>query len=138
MATPARCSAATTYDQKTPDRSSWLSRETQATIRDSAAAHNARAIVLPAPPGPVTTVSGHHRVAWVISWPTRGRGTAQSGVPGAVILEGGTGTAAATTSRRARPATGRASGAVSEISRFLSPAPLPVMAMSLGLLTYPS
>src|SRR6201996_8295286 len=111
MGTPDRCNAATTYDQKTAGRSSWLSSETQATIRDSAAAHNARAIVLPAPRGPVTTVSGNHRVAWVISWPTRGRGTAQSGVPGALILEGGIGMAAETAGRRARVATCVAPGA---------------------------
>src|ERR1700759_4776258 len=110
MATPDRCKAATTYDQKAAGRLSWLSRETQATGRDSVAAHNARAIVLPAPRGPVTTGSGHHRVAWVISWPIRGRGTAQAGVPGAVILEGGIGTAADTGGRRARVATGRAPG----------------------------
>lgn len=82
-------------------------------------------------------VSGHLRVAWVISWPIRGRGTAQSGVPGAVIFEGGIGTAAETAGRRARVATCLASGAIGESSRFPSPALLPA-AMSFGLLTYPS
>src|SRR5207247_10143857 len=53
----------------------------------SAAAHCARAIVLPAPGGPVTTVSGHHLVPSAISLVTRGRGTAQPGTPGTVIFD---------------------------------------------------
>src|SRR5215469_2686746 len=70
-----------------PGRLSYSSRPTQAIRPGSAAAHNATAIVLPAPGGPVTTVSGHHRTPPAISLAIRGRCTTQSGTPGAVIFE---------------------------------------------------
>ena len=66
-----------------------IQAEPQATGLGSAAAHHASAIVLPAPAGAVRTVSGHHRLPWAISWVIRGRGTAQSGAPGAVISRPG-------------------------------------------------
>src|SRR6516225_3194764 len=87
MATPDRRSAAMTYDQNTPGRLSYSSTFTQATAPGSAAAHKASAIVLPAPGGPVTTVSGHHRVPRAISSVIRGRCTVQAGTSGAVIFE---------------------------------------------------
>src|SRR5260370_29617955 len=80
------------------------SRQIQATGPGSTAAHNARAIVLPAPAGPVTTVSGDHRVPSAISWVTRGRCTAQSGTFGTVILDARIGVSAETAGRLARAA----------------------------------
>src|SRR4029077_11978135 len=77
-----------------PVRLSKSSRPTQATGPVCAAAHNATAIVLPAPGGPVTTVSGHHRVPSATSFVIRGRCTAQSGTFGAVILDARMGSAA--------------------------------------------
>ena len=53
----------------------------------------------------MTTVSGHHRVPWAISLVIRGRGTAQSGTPGAVILAARIGTLAETADRLAGGAT---------------------------------
>jgi len=50
----------------------------------------------------VTTVSGHHRVPSAISLVIRGRGTAQSGTFGAVILEVRMGSPADTVDRRPR------------------------------------
>jgi hypothetical protein len=76
----------------------------QATGPDSAAAYNARAIVLPAPAGPVTTVSGHRRVPSAISAVIRGRGTTQSGTPGAVIFAARIGSAADIADRLVRVA----------------------------------
>src|SRR5947207_2932801 len=70
-----------------PGRLSNSSSPTQATAPGSAVAHKARAIVLPAPGGPVTIVSGHHRVPSAISLVIRGRGTAQCGTSGGVIFE---------------------------------------------------
>src|SRR6516165_10246355 len=87
MATPDRRSAAMTYDQNTPGRLSYSSTFTQATAPGSAAAHKASAIVLPAPGGPVTTVSGHHRVPRAISSVIRGRRTAHGGRLGIVTLD---------------------------------------------------
>ena len=103
-ATPDRRSAATTYVQKTLGRLSNSSTVTQAACPGPAAAHNASAIVLPAPAGPVTTVSGHHRLPWAISSVIRGRGTAQSGTPGAVIFDARTGTPPETAGRSAEAA----------------------------------
>src|SRR5690348_6058569 len=94
MATPDLRSAATTYDQKVAGRLSYSSRENHATGPDSAAAHNARAIVLPAPAVPVTTVNGHDRAPWAISLVMCGRGSAQSGTSGAVTLDARTGSQA--------------------------------------------
>jgi hypothetical protein len=74
------------------------------TVPGWAAAHSARAVVLPAPAGPLTTVSGHHRVPCAISLVIRGRDTAQHGTPGAVILAATIGTPAETAGRRARVA----------------------------------
>ena len=87
-----------------PGRLSNSSRQTQATFPGPAAAHNARAIVLPAPAGAVTTVSRHHRLPSAISVVIRGRGSAQPGTPGAVIFDARTGMPAETADRRARPA----------------------------------
>src|SRR5439155_23329925 len=70
-----------------PGRLSNSSSPTQATGPGSAVAHKARAIVLPAPGGPVTTVTGHHRVPSAISLVIRGRGTVQPGTPGTVTLD---------------------------------------------------
>ena len=81
---------------------SYSSSDTQATGPGSAAAHNARAIVLPAPGGPVTTVSGHHRVPRAMSWAIRGRASAQSGTAGAVILATKIGSLPETAARLAR------------------------------------
>ena len=100
MATPDWRNAATTYDQNTPGRLSNSSSPTQATAPALAAAHRARAIVLPAPGGPVTTVSGHHRVPSAISLVIRGRDTAQSETLGTVILDVRTGSLANTAGRR--------------------------------------
>ena len=87
-----------------PGRLSNSSRPTQATVPGSAAAHSARAVVLPAPAGPVTTVSGHHRAPCAISLVIRGRGTTQPGTPGAVIFVATIGTPAETAGRRAQVA----------------------------------
>src|ERR1700744_4191640 len=78
--------AATTLDQNTPGRLSNSSSPTQAIRPGSAAAHNASAIVLPAPGGPVTVVSGHDRIPAAIRPVIRSRGTAHSGTTGTVIL----------------------------------------------------
>src|SRR5205814_4115023 len=51
-----------------------------------AAAHSARAIVLPAPGGPVTVVMGP-RAPRAMSLSSLGRGTSQPGTPGTVILD---------------------------------------------------
>src|SRR5215472_3604339 len=59
-------------------------------------------MVLPAPGGPVTTVSGLHRVPWAISFVIRGRCTAHSGTPGAVIFDARIGWLAETADRPAR------------------------------------
>ena len=103
-AMPARRSAATTWAQKIFGWLPYPSRPTQATAPGSAAAHDARAIVLPAPAGAVTTVSRCHRLPWAISMVIRGRGTAQSGTPGAVILAARIGTSAETVGLLARAA----------------------------------
>src|ERR1035441_4322163 len=58
-----------------------------------------------APGGPMTTVSGHHRLPSAISLVIRGRGTAQPGTPGAVILDASTGTPAETPGHLAGAAT---------------------------------
>jgi hypothetical protein len=59
----------------------------QATVpAEALAAHSAMAIVLPAPGGPVTVVSGP-RTPSVIRLSTRGRGTTQPGRVGTVILD---------------------------------------------------
>src|SRR5580700_7604781 len=50
------------------------------------AAHRARAIVLPAPGGPVTVVTGP-RAPWAMSASMRGRGMSHSGTPGTVTLD---------------------------------------------------
>ena len=84
---PDRRSAATTYAQKAEGLLSYSSRESQATALGRAAAHNVTAIVLPAPGGPVTTVSGHHRAPRVISLVIRGRWIAQPGTSGTVTLD---------------------------------------------------
>src|SRR6266496_4451869 len=66
---------------------------TQADAPGCASAHRARAIVLPAPGGPVMTVSGV-RAPCAMSLLIRGRWTAQPGTPGAVIFEARTGSSA--------------------------------------------
>ncbi|SRR6266566_2286502 len=86
-----------------PGRLSKSSRPTQATGPGCAAAHNATAIVLPAPGGPVTTVSGHHRVPSAISAVIRGRRTAHSGTSGTVILDVRIGSPAGPADRLVRP-----------------------------------
>src|SRR6266550_3892290 len=86
-----------------PVRLSKSSRPTQATGPGCAAAHNATAIVLPAPGGPVTTVSGHHRVPSAISPVIRGRRTAHSGTSGTVILDVRIGSPAGPADRLVRP-----------------------------------
>ena len=43
---------------------------------------------MPAPAEAVRMVSEHHGVPWAISLVIRGRGSAQSGTPGAVIFDG--------------------------------------------------
>src|SRR5438477_4273588 len=106
MATPDRRSASVAYDQNTPGRSSYSSTFTQATGPGSAAAHSASAIVLPAPGGPVITVSGHHRVPRAISSVILRRGTVQAGTSGAVIFDARIGSPAG-------PADGPVSAAVS-------------------------
>lgn len=88
-----------------PGRLSNSSRPTQATTPGSATAHNARAVVLPAPAGPLTTVSWHHRTPSAMSLVTRGHRTARSGTPGAVIFAAGTGSSADTADRLVRGAT---------------------------------
>src|SRR5579863_6137249 len=50
------------------------------------AAHRARAIVLPAPGGPVTVVTGP-RAPWAMRAWMRGRGMSHSGTPGTVTLD---------------------------------------------------
>src|SRR4029077_6545718 len=62
----------------------------------------ARAIVLPAPGGPVTIVSGHHRVPSAISLVIRARGTAQCGTSGGVIFDVRIGSPEETVARRPR------------------------------------
>ena len=103
MATPDRRSAATIEGQKAPGRLLYSSSETQATGRDSAAAHNARAIVLPAPTGPVATVSGHRCAPWAIISVIRGRCSAQSGTAGAVTWMPGSGHRRTPLTARNRP-----------------------------------
>src|SRR5215468_12176436 len=100
MAMPDRRSASATEDQNALGWLSYSSRLTQAASPGSDAAHDAKAIVLPAPTGPVRTVNGHHRVPWVISWVIRGLRTAQSGTFGAVIFEARTGSLADTAEDR--------------------------------------
>jgi hypothetical protein len=100
------------------------SRPSQATGPGSAAAHNASAIVLPAPAVAVITVSGHHRLPWAISLVIRGRGTTQSGTPGAVIFAARIGTSAETAGLLARAATWLATRVVIGTSR-LPPAQRP-------------
>src|SRR3989440_11806197 len=85
-----------------PGRLSNSSSPTQATGPGSAVAHKARAIVLPEPGGPVTIVSGHHRVPSAISLVIRGRGTAQCGTSGGVIFEVRIGSTEDTVARRPR------------------------------------
>src|SRR6202035_3828030 len=57
------------------------------------AAHRARAIVLPAPGGPVNAVTGP-RAPWAISAWMRGRGISHSGTPGTVTLDARSGSPA--------------------------------------------
>src|SRR5689334_3581319 len=85
-----------------PCRLSNSSSPTQATGPGSAVAYRARAIVLPAPGGPVTIVSGHHRVPSAISLVIRARGTAQCGTSGGVIFEVRIGSPEGTVARRPR------------------------------------
>ena len=62
----------------------------------------ATAMVLPAPGGPVSTVSGHHRVPSATRSVIRWRGTAQAGTSGAVILEVRIGSPASAAARLVR------------------------------------
>jgi hypothetical protein len=64
------------------------SRVTQATRDEDwfRAAHEAMASVLPVPGGPISAVSGPCTPS-AMSWSSRGRGTAQSGAAGIVILD---------------------------------------------------
>src|SRR5215472_16985021 len=57
------------------------------------AAHRARAIVLPAPGGPVSAVTGP-RAPWAMSAWIRGRGISHSGTPGTVTLDARSGSPA--------------------------------------------
>src|SRR6266567_714922 len=57
------------------------------------AAHRARAIVLPAPGGPVNAVTGP-RAPWAMSAWMRGRGISHSGTPGTVTLDARSGSPA--------------------------------------------
>src|SRR5262249_34612423 len=86
-ATPARRSAAPREDQNTPGPLSDSSKQNPTTAPVSSAAHDAIASVLPAPGGPVTTVSGHHRMPATISSVIRGRRTAHGGKLGVVTLD---------------------------------------------------
>src|SRR5271170_4372787 len=65
-------------------------------------------MVLPEPAGAVTKVSGHHRLPSAISLVIRGRLSAQSGTPGAVILAATIGMPPDTARLPARVATFRA------------------------------
>src|SRR5258705_8775120 len=111
-----------------PGRLSNSSSPTQATGPGSAVAHKARAIVLPEPGGPVTIVSGHHRVPSAISLVIRGRGTAQCGTSGGVIFEVRIGSPPDTAARRPRVDAWLAPSAVIDTSRSLlvlgGPSPL--------------
>ena len=80
-----------------------LDQRTQAPGPDSAAAHNARAIVLPAPTGPVATVSGHRCVPWAIISVIRGLCSAQPGTAGAVTWMPGSGHRRTPLTARNRP-----------------------------------
>src|SRR5215472_10557078 len=80
-------------------------------------------MVLPAPGGPVTTVSGLHRVPWTISFVIRRRCTAHSGTPGAVIFDARIGWPAETADRPARVT--RLAASVASV--FIAPAMLPLL-----------
>ena len=105
-ATPAFRRAAATYDQKTLGRLSYSSRVIQAGVYETllAAAHDAMAMVLPAPGGPVTEVS-LPRAPFSMSLSMRGRVIAQPGRPGMVILDIRTGSPSACLGPRAAPRT---------------------------------
>src|SRR2546430_15508652 len=109
-----------------PGRLSNSSSPTQATAPGSAIAHKARAIVLPAPGGPVTIVSGHHRVPSAISLVIRGRGTAQCGTSGGVIFEVRIGSPTDMAGRRPRVDAWLAPSAVIDTSRSLQGGPSPL------------
>ena len=104
---------------------SYSSRESQATAPGRAAAHNVAAIVLPAPGGPVTTVSGHHRVPRVISLVIRGRWIAQFGIPGTVTLDSRMGSSAGTANGSVRASARLAVDIATETSPDPRPAAWP-------------
>src|SRR5260370_1732441 len=76
-----------------------------------AAAHTARAIVLPAPGGPVTVVMGP-RAPRAMSRSIRGRGISHSGTPGTVTLDVRSGSPA--------PAAGRPWPAVASMAALVA------------------
>ena len=88
ISTPARRRASTMYDQNARGRLSYSSRLTQAigSCPAWAVAHEAMAMVLPAPGGPLTRVSGPCLPA-SIRLTIRGRETSHGGRVGVVILE---------------------------------------------------
>ncbi len=128
---PDRRNAAATWAQKISGRLSYSSTVTQATVAGSTAAHSARAVVLPAPAGPVTTVSGPRRLPWAISLVIRGRGTAQSGTPGAVILVARIGTSAQTVGLLAWAATCLAAQVAIGSSPVLFPRPAAIRLLTI-------